>query len=131
MKKMTFTKFLTLAITTLISFGAISTVPAFAVDDVCQSGASAEIKAAAGCNAANASQLPNLIQGILNTIIGICGLIAVIFIIIGGVNYMTSTGDPGKVKKAKDTILYAVLGLIIAVLAFTIVNFVIIDVLKQ
>ena len=38
---------------------------------------------------------------------------------------MTSAGDPGKTKKAKDTILYAVIGLIICVLAFAIVNFVI------
>ena len=61
--------------------------------------------------------------GILNGVIGMLGLVAVVFIIIGGVNYMTSTGDPGKTKKAKDTILYACIGLIVCALSFAIVNF--------
>ena len=42
---------------------------------------------------------------------------------------MTSAGDAGKVKKAKDTILYGVIGLVIVVLAFAIVNFVIVNIL--
>ncbi|MBQ6487496.1 hypothetical protein IJI89_03695 [Candidatus Saccharibacteria bacterium] len=66
---------------------------------------------------------------IINVVVGVLGIIAVIVIIIGGVNYMTSTGDPGKVKKAKDTILYGVIGLVICALAFAIVNFVIINIL--
>jgi hypothetical protein len=68
------------------------------------------------------------ITSILNIVIGILGIVAVIVIIIGGVNYMTSSGDAGKVKKAKDTILYGVIGLVIVVLAFAIVNFVIANV---
>ena len=66
---------------------------------------------------------------IINAIIGILGIAAVIIIIIGGVQYMTSSGDAGKVKKAKDTILYGVIGLIIVALAFAIVNFVIMNAL--
>ena len=46
-------------------------------------------------------------------------------IIYGGIIYTTSGGDPGKVKKGKDTIIYGIVGLIIAILAFVIVNFVI------
>lgn len=65
------------------------------------------------------------ITTILNAIIGVLGIVAVIVIIIGGISYMTSAGDAGKVKKAKDTILYGVIGLIICALAFAIVNFVI------
>lgn len=65
------------------------------------------------------------ITSILNVVIGVLGLVCVIIIIIGGVNYMTSTGDAGKVKKAKDTILYGVIGLVVCALAFAIVNFVI------
>ena len=65
------------------------------------------------------------ITNILNVIIGVLGILAVIVIIFGGVQYMTSTGDAAKVKKAKDTILYGVIGLIIVILAFAIVNFVI------
>ena len=71
------------------------------------------------------SDLKGNIQTIINAIIGILGIVAVIVIILGGVQYMTSTGDAGKVKKAKDTILYGVIGLIICALAAAIVNFVI------
>ena len=65
------------------------------------------------------------VTGIVNGFIGALGIIAVIVIIIGGIGYMTSAGDAGKVKKAKDTILYGIIGMIICVLAYAIVNFVI------
>ena len=64
-------------------------------------------------------------QGILNAIIGVLALVAVVVMIVGGISYMTSSGDAGKVKKAKDTILYGLIGLVVCVLAFAIVNFVI------
>ena len=69
--------------------------------------------------------LETSIIGIINAIIAVLGIVAVVVIIIGGISYMTSSGDAGKVKKAKDTILYGVIGLVICVLAFAIVNFVI------
>ena len=69
------------------------------------------------------------VSSIIKAVIGVLGLVCVIVIIIGGVNYMTSSGDAGKVKKAKDTILYGVIGLVICVLAFAIVNFVLDNIL--
>lgn len=105
-------------------------VPVSAVDDVCSSSASDEVKKAAGCSGGS-DDLPNVIVNILNGIIGVAGFIAVIWIIIGGVSYMTSSGDPSKTKKARDTILYACIGLIICVLSFVIVNFVILNILKN
>lgn len=63
-----------------------------------------------------------LVVNILSLIIGIA---AVIVIIIAGIQYMLSTGDPTKVNNAKNAILYAVAGLVVAVLARFIVNFVI------
>jgi len=68
---------------------------------------------------------------ILNAVIGVLSFVCVIVIIIGGVNYMTSSGDAGKVKKAKDTILYGIIGLVVCVLAFAIVNFVISNILSN
>lgn len=65
------------------------------------------------------------LTSILNAIIGSLGIVAVIVIVIGGILYMTSSGDAGKVKKAKDTILYGIIGLVICALAYAIVNFVI------
>lgn len=70
---------------------------------------------------------PNLfqtIQVIINWILAVLGVVAVVMVILGGFTYMTSQGDPSKTKKARDTILYGIVGLIIALLAFAIVNFV-------
>ena len=77
------------------------------------------------------SSLQNTVINIINAVVGVLALVCVIVIIIGGVNYMTSSGDAGKVKKAKDTILYGVIGLVVCVLAFAIVNFVISNIIKS
>ena len=76
------------------------------------------------------NDLTGSVTGILNAVIGVLSFVCVIVIIIGGVTYMTSSGDAGKVKKAKDTILYGVIGLAVCVLAFAIVNFVISNILQ-
>jgi len=70
------------------------------------------------------------ITTILNAVIGVLGLVCVIVMIIGGINYMTSAGDAVKVKKGKDTILYGLIGLVICVLAFALVNWVIAGILS-
>ena len=62
---------------------------------------------------------------ITNTILYIVGIIAVIMLIIGGIKYVISGGDAKKVTDAKNTVLYAIIGLVISFLAFAIVNFVI------
>ncbi|MBC7459225.1 hypothetical protein H7200_00750 [Candidatus Saccharibacteria bacterium] len=66
-----------------------------------------------------------LIKTIVNVLLFIIGLISVIMIIIGGFMYTTSAGDSGQVTKAKNTLLYAVIGLVVAFLAFAIVNYVV------
>ncbi len=65
------------------------------------------------------------IQNIFNGIYGIAAIVAIAFIIIGAVNYIMSSGDPSKVAKAKNTIMYSVIGLVIVVLAAAITAFVI------
>lgn len=101
--------------------------PTYAVDDICNlSTVPQSVKDAYGCEKKGSeADFSNALQGILNGIIGFLGVVAVIVIVIGGVMYMTSQGDPGKTKKAKDTILYATIGLIISVLSFIIINFVV------
>ncbi len=71
------------------------------------------------------------ITNIINAVIGILGLVCVVVMIIGGINYMTSAGDAGKVKKGKDTILYGLIGLVVCVLAFALVNWVIVGILNN
>lgn len=67
----------------------------------------------------------DVVKGVLNTVYFIAGAAAVIIIIIGGILYATSEGDPGKVQTAKNAILYAVVGLIVVMMAFVITGFVI------
>ena len=55
----------------------------------------------------------------------VAGLIAVIFIIKGGIDYIIGHGDPGKIRIAQQTIIYAVVGLVIVLLAALITTFVI------
>ena len=69
------------------------------------------------------TDLTGTIKQIISVAIFAVGIISVVVIIIGGVNYAMSQGDPGKVKKGKDTIMYGIIGLVVAILAFAIVNF--------
>ncbi|MFZ2545317.1 MAG: pilin [Candidatus Saccharimonadales bacterium] len=64
------------------------------------------------------------IKTIVNMMLFLLGAIAVVMIVIGGIRYSTSNGDASATKGAKDTILYAVVGLVVAILAYAIVNFV-------
>lgn len=85
-------------------------------------------KALSGMNNVNTAgantDLTAMIGTILSAVYGVVGIIAVIMIILGGISYATSQGDPGKIKKGKDTILYGIIGLVIVLLAFAITNFV-------
>lgn len=86
------------------------------------------IDAAKPSGAAGNSNLFNGDGSIFNTIVNallfLIGAISVIMLIIGGIRYTLSAGDSGNVTAAKNTILYAIVGLIVAFLAFAIVNFV-------
>jgi hypothetical protein len=61
---------------------------------------------------------------IINTLIFVIGAVAVIMIVIGGFRYVISGGDASQVNSAKNTILYAVVGLVVALMSYGIVNFV-------
>lgn len=65
------------------------------------------------------------ITNIVNIMLYALGAIAVIMIVIGGIRYTTSNGDSNGIQSAKNTILYAVAGLVVAILAYAIVNFVV------
>lgn len=61
---------------------------------------------------------------IADILIYLAGAVAVIMLIVGGFRYVTSQGDAGSVKQAKDTILYSIIGIVVAILAFAVVHFV-------
>lgn len=119
------TKIIPAILVGLLGVNALSAPSVYADDSICSNGSvPAEVKAASGCpDSGTAGKLPEVVVNILNAVIGVAGFVAVVFIIIGGIHYMTSSGDPGKTKKARDTILYAAIGLVICALAFAIVNF--------
>lgn len=65
------------------------------------------------------------IEDIINLLLFLLGAVAVVMIVIGGIRYATSNGESSAITSAKNTILYAVIGLVVAILAYAIVNFVI------
>ncbi|HET9411448.1 MAG TPA: hypothetical protein VFO38_01205 [Candidatus Saccharimonadales bacterium] len=64
------------------------------------------------------------IKNVTNLLVFVVGAIAVIMIIIGGIRYVTSAGEQAAITGAKNTILYAIVGVIVAIAAYAIVNFV-------
>lgn len=104
--------------------------PVFAAGNVrCPDGSTAKDltscdKIGTSSNNLNNGNLMTTLNTIINVIIGVIGFVAVIIIIFGGVQYTTSAGEASKVKKAKDTIMYGIIGLVVALLAYSIVNFV-------
>ena len=58
-----------------------------------------------------------MVTNLIQWVVGISGVVAAVFLIIGGISYITSSGDSNKLQKAKSTILYAIIGLIIVALA--------------
>ena len=73
----------------------------------------------------------DLAKDFVNIMLFAVGILAVIMLIWGGIRYVLSGGDSGAVSSAKKTILYAVVGLIVAILAYAIVNFVITTIAKK
>jgi len=72
----------------------------------------------------NTGTLDSSVKGIIDFVIGFVAVLAVIAIIIGGVLMTTSQGDAAKVKKGRDAIIAGVIGLIVSLLAFLIIDFV-------
>lgn len=69
-------------------------------------------------------KVDNIIKLIINIFSLIVGVVSVIMIIIGGLKYITSGGDSGNITGAKNTILYAIIGLVVVALAQVVVKFV-------
>lgn len=73
---------------------------------------------------ASENRLNNTVKAIINTLTVIVGVVAIAFIVIAGAKFVASGGDSGKVSSARNTALYAIVGLIIVALAQVIVRFV-------
>jgi len=126
-------KTLVLVIAASVSFSAPVLVPSLAFA-TCQNDIQSNIdKGAAGATGGGLTNcdptqgqgnLSNLAKTVVNILSLIVGVVAVIMIIIGGFRYITSGGESGNVSGAKNTLIYAIVGLLIVALAQLIVHFV-------
>lgn len=118
----------TLALATVMLTPALATTSVFAADidkSLCK-GAELKLSGEGDCSTTEeaGTGLDKLITDVVNIFSVIVGVVAVIMIIYGGFRYITSGGDSGNVTNAKNTILYALVGLVIVALAQFIVKFV-------
>lgn len=66
-----------------------------------------------------------IFKTITNVLLFIIGAVSVIMLVIGGIRYTVSAGDSKAVTDAKNTILYAIVGIVVSILAYAVVNFII------
>jgi hypothetical protein len=104
-----------------LSFTVMAAPMASALDGGIQGGADS---ARGTDQTANLFGQSGIFRTITNVLLFILGAISVIMIIIGGLRYVISGGNSTAVTAAKNTILYAIVGVIVALLAYAIINFV-------
>jgi type IV secretory pathway VirB2 component (pilin) len=68
--------------------------------------------------------LEQIIGNVVKALLGIAGTLSLVMIILGGLKWMTSQGEVEKIKKAKGTITWAIIGLLVAFSSFTLVDFI-------
>lgn len=119
------------AVATLIAPGLVVTGAAYAATSDLQkslcSGTNLDLsgsKTNCGTGAGATTNLNTLLKQIVNIFSAVVGVAAVVMIIVGGLRYITSGGDSSKVGSAKNTLIYAIIGLVIVALAQIIVQFV-------
>lgn len=117
------------AVLMVLGLSGIATIsPAYA-DVLCADGTPAETidkctEWSGTTGIADNKDLMGTLTTIINVVVGMVGFVAVAMIVMGGISFATSQGDASKTTKARNTILYGVVGLVVALLAFAIVNFV-------
>lgn len=108
-----------LGITTIAPASAMAVSAADCTGETVWDGA-----ACADPNDGDGATLPEMFKNIINAALYIIGAVSVLMIIYGGIRYTISAGNATNVTAAKNTIMYAVVGLIVALLAYAIVNWV-------
>ncbi len=105
---------------------AITPTATYAADADCTDANSiqAGVNCAGGDNGATLFGDGSIFNNIVNTLLFVIGAASVIMLIVGGIRYTTSNGAAAQVTAAKNTIMYALVGLVVAFLAFAIVNWV-------
>lgn len=111
----------------LLVIPLLLTTPAYADIDASKSAACEGIglaNGATGCQGGGANRVYGVVKAVVNLLSVIVGIAAVIMVIVSGFKYVTSAGDSNRIASAKNTLIYAIVGLIIVALAQFIVRFV-------
>ncbi len=119
------TQILTSAFVAMGLFAVVGGSTTLAIDPLkagCDANQKSEICAQTKGSGASVS---TTIKNIISLLLFVLGVICVIVIIVAGIQYAVAAGDSNQITRAKNSILYAIVGLVIALLAYTIVNFVI------
>ncbi len=111
-----------LAFVGLVGLAALPSSPASALNP-----ADEITKGTTSAGASGQKPLEVRVRDVVNILLFIISAISVIMIILGGIRYVLSNGDSGQISSAKNTVLYAVIGLVIALLAYAIVNFIVVQ----
>lgn len=119
-------RILSMAVVAATMVGGLAAVPALPVEAGC-TGVNCVSTGADQVNTGggSASSLDQGLQTVVNILLFLIGAVAVIMIVIGGIKFTTSNGNAEQTKSAKNTILYAIIGLVVAILAYAAVDFVI------
>lgn len=120
----------TLLTVPLLMLGLSMVTPAaHAANDNCSTD---NLSVSSGASCAQGNQTPTELVGdggifttIVNIMLFLVGAVAVIMLIIGGIRYVTSGGSQENVTAAKNTIMYAIIGIVVALLAYAVVQFVV------
>ena len=75
-------------------------------------------------NITGLTDIYTLLGNVIKILLSFVGLLSVIFIVVGGIMYILSTGDPGRIQRAKSVITNAIIGLIVALVSFGVVTFI-------
>lgn len=115
-----------------LAVSTVATLPAAAQTDcpTTTGGQNLSLQSGANCAKGKGQQTElfgqsGVFKRITDVMLFLIGAISVIMLIIGGIRYVLSGGEQAKVAEAKNTILYAVIGVVVAILAYAVVNFVI------
>ena len=75
-------------------------------------------------DSADVSKVTNFITNVIQILVTVAGLLAVVFFVVGGIGYITSSGNPEKLDSSKKTLVYSAIGLAITIGAFVLSNIV-------
>ena len=109
----------------IVALALFATVSLFGPEVVAQTIGPDDCPSGICTNTSFGGSLRQAIVTVINFMLFFLGIIAVAFVIFAGFLFLTSRGDDGQVEKAKKTLIYAVIGIVIVMLSFAIVNTVI------